>query len=44
MKAVVLTGKRTIEIQDVPAPRPQKGEALIKVHSGSGILISSVGK
>jgi threonine dehydrogenase-like Zn-dependent dehydrogenase len=32
MKAAVLTGKRTIEIQEVPTPRPQKGEALIKVH------------
>ena len=32
MKAAVLTGKRTIEIQEVPTPHPQKGEALIKVH------------
>ena len=32
MKAAVLTGKRTIEIQDVPTPRPQKGEARIEVH------------
>jgi threonine dehydrogenase-like Zn-dependent dehydrogenase len=31
MKAAVLTGKRAIEIQDVPQPRPQKGEALIQV-------------
>jgi len=32
MKAAVLTGKQTIEVQEVPTPRPQKGEALIKVH------------
>ncbi len=30
MKAAVLTGKRTIEIQDVPTPSPQKGEGLIQ--------------
>lgn len=32
MKAAVLTAKRTIEIQEVPTPRPQKGEALVKVQ------------
>ncbi len=32
MRAAVLTGRQTIEIREVPTPRPQKGEVLIEVH------------
>jgi 2-desacetyl-2-hydroxyethyl bacteriochlorophyllide A dehydrogenase len=41
MKALVYTGPEKVEIQDVPAPSPQPGEALLRVHA-SGICGSDI--
>ena len=41
MKALVYTGPERVEIQDVPAPTPQPGEALLRIHA-SGICGSDI--
>jgi threonine dehydrogenase-like Zn-dependent dehydrogenase len=41
MKALVYMGPEKVEIQDVPVPAPQAGEALLKIHA-SGICGSDI--
>src|SRR3954462_236335 len=41
MKALVLTGKEKVEMQDVPAPKPGIGEVLLRV-STAGICGSDI--
>jgi 2-desacetyl-2-hydroxyethyl bacteriochlorophyllide A dehydrogenase len=41
MKALVYTGPEKVEMQDVPAPTPQAGEALLRIHA-SGICGSDI--
>src|SRR5438105_13205958 len=41
MKALVYLGPEKVEIQDVPAPTPQAGEALLRI-SASGICGSDI--
>lgn len=41
MKALVYTGPERVEIQDVPVPAPQPGEALLRIHA-SGICGSDI--
>jgi 2-desacetyl-2-hydroxyethyl bacteriochlorophyllide A dehydrogenase len=33
MRAVIWNGPRQMQIEDVPVPKPQQGEVLVKVHS-----------
>jgi threonine dehydrogenase-like Zn-dependent dehydrogenase len=41
MKALVYMGPEKVEIQDVPVPTPQAGEALLRIHA-SGICGSDI--
>ena len=41
MKALVYMGPEKVEIQDVPVPAPQAGEALLRIHA-SGICGSDI--
>src|SRR5205814_7502881 len=41
MKALVYMGPEKVEIQDVPVPEPQAGEALLRIHA-SGICGSDI--
>src|SRR5882757_797861 len=41
MRALVYMGPEKVEIQDVPIPAPQAGEALLKIHA-SGICGSDI--
>lgn len=41
MRALVYMGPEKVEIQDVPVPAPQPGEALLKIHA-SGICGSDI--
>src|SRR5882672_863717 len=41
MKALVLTGKEKVELQEMPAPRPGTGEVLLRV-STAGICGSDI--